>query len=111
MSAKTFPPEMPRLRPQKDGEPEKRAGFIASLLAKLGLGNIGAGSAASPVATVGTGSAFWAGILASKAGIVGLILAGTTGAVGVGVTVMNLGMPARDIPQLGMAFDPAPQAK
>jgi len=67
-----FGPEIPKIESEvMRSESESKAGFLPVLLSKLGLG--GAGGAAA-----GVGS----GIIASKAGIVALIVAGSSVAAG-----------------------------
>ncbi|MBI5631058.1 MAG: hypothetical protein HY921_09255 [Elusimicrobia bacterium] len=70
--------QMPDITPEtnKDGEEEKkRSGVLYSLLSRLGLGSSGGlGSAAGGLGGYGAAG----GMLATKAGIVALIVAGTT---------------------------------
>lgn len=82
-------PETAENREEK--EEKKGAGFFASLLNKLGLGGAPGGAGAgigvggAGVAGGSGGFGLGGGILATKAGIVALILTGTTIAAGVGV--------------------------
>lgn len=80
---------MPEIKPDVNKEPEKRAGFLSALFGGAsgsgGLGGLGGGSAAG------------GGVLATKAGLLALVLAGTTVAGGVGLVGYKLfGPPASD---------------
>jgi len=76
-------PKIPEITPQViRSDSEKKGGAFAGLLAKLGLGGSGAaGGAVGGAAGAATGG----GLLASKAGIVALIVAGSSVAAGIGM--------------------------
>ncbi|HAH05619.1 MAG TPA: hypothetical protein DCM05_03690 [Elusimicrobia bacterium] len=70
------------IRPQtmrQEEEERKGGGFLAALLSKLGLG----GSAGGSAGLLGTG--FGGGIIATKAGIVALVMVGATVAAGISI--------------------------
>lgn len=76
----------PEVKPDLIGSGQaekKKESFGTALLAKLGLGGSAAGGSAGAAAGVGTG------ILASKAGVAALVLAGTSVAAGIGVLMMT----------------------
>ncbi|MFA6004302.1 MAG: hypothetical protein WC881_09565 [Elusimicrobiota bacterium] len=74
---------IPDIKPQVNREGEgKKAGLLAGLLSKLGLG--GGGSAS------GVGLGISGGLLATKAGIVALVLVGTTMAGSLGIVGYKL---------------------
>lgn len=74
-------------------EERRKAGFLASLLSKLGLGGgaAGGGAAVGTIGGYGAASgglgALWGALLATKAGILALVLGATTVAAGVGYLV------------------------
>ena len=75
---------------REEKEEKKGAGFFANFLNKLGLGGAagegaGVGVGSSTIGAAGGGGFAGGGILATKAGIVALIVAGTTIAAGIGV--------------------------
>jgi hypothetical protein len=74
-------PAMPTLQPTLMKKEEHKGGALAVLLGKFGLG----GSAASTGAVAGGGGAAAGGLLATKTGIVALVLAGTSVATGIGM--------------------------
>ncbi|MBI4423019.1 MAG: hypothetical protein HY554_04800 [Elusimicrobia bacterium] len=76
-------PEPQVNRREEDLERKGGAGIFASFLGKLGLGGSGAG--ASGLGVGGAGAGLSGGLLATKAGVVALVLAGTTVAAGIGV--------------------------
>ncbi|MFH2201517.1 MAG: hypothetical protein ABIJ96_00230 [Elusimicrobiota bacterium] len=84
-------------------EEKKGGGFIASLMAKLGLGGTAAGGAAIGGAGVGAGisssgaAATGIGLLLSKTGIVALLTMGTAAAVGINA----LRSPSVSMPKAG----------
>ncbi|MEK7382164.1 MAG: hypothetical protein AAB262_02650, partial [Elusimicrobiota bacterium] len=71
--------QMPEIKPEVNKEPEKKPGILAGL-----FGGGGAGSGAVGMGGLG-GSAAGGGLLATKAGLLALVLAGTTVAGGVGL--------------------------
>lgn len=80
----------PEIRPDTlkgRSEKERHGGaFLASLLSKLGLGELGGGAAAGSGVWGAAGQAgILGGILATKAGVVALVLAGGTVAAGIGI--------------------------
>ena len=82
----TLEPQIVPETNREEKEERKGAGFFASLLNKLGLGGGAEGSAGIGAASSGAGGAGIAsGLFATKAGIVALIVAGTTMAAGIGV--------------------------
>lgn len=72
----------PGLKPEvmrRDEREKKGAGFLPFLLSKLGLGGAGSGG------VLGGAGGFGGGLLASKAGMMALVLAGSTVAAGIGM--------------------------
>lgn len=92
MAINTLPPIGPRTR--KD-ERKGAVGFLSALLSKLGLGgSAGSGAAAGGAswgASAGHGALF-GGLMATKAGLIALVLAGTTVAAGVGIVGNQIGV-------------------
>ncbi|MBI4676874.1 MAG: hypothetical protein HY748_04765 [Elusimicrobia bacterium] len=85
---------------QPEQEEKKRSGFFANLFSKA----TGGGSA-----TGGLGSAAAGGILATKAGIVGLAIIGTTVAGGIGYVGYKAMMPSSE-PQTLSIFEARPKS-
>ncbi|MBI5200399.1 MAG: hypothetical protein HY925_02335 [Elusimicrobia bacterium] len=88
----TESPESMVNRPQR--EEKKGAGFLANFLNKVGLGGAagetaGVSVGSASIGAAGGGGLAGGGILATKAGIVALIVAGTTVAAGIGVVGRN----------------------
>src|SRR5438270_13766354 len=87
-------PEAPEIKAEVNKEEPKDRGFFGNLLAKLGgggatadagLGAGGLGAGGAGVGGLGAGAGLGGGLLATKAGLIGLILVGTTVAGGIGV--------------------------
>ena len=77
----------PQTTPQtnrQEKDERKGAGFVVSLLNKLGLGGAAGEAGAGAAGTAGS-AGIASGLLATKTGIVALIVAGTTVAAGIGV--------------------------
>lgn len=75
--------QMPDIKPEVNKEPEKKrgAGFLSSLFG----GGGGGGSGAAGFGGLGSSAAGSGGLLATKTGLLALVLAGTTVAGGIGV--------------------------
>lgn len=78
--------QMPHIKAEVnvDKEREKKKGGLLGLLSRLSGGGGGASGAAGGVGGLG-GAAAGGGLLATKAGLIGLVLAGTTVAGGIGM--------------------------
>lgn len=86
----------PEIRGEVNREEEKKGG-IAGLLSKIGFGGGGAGGGAFGAAgTAAGGAGLSGGLLATKAGIIGLALIGTTVAGGLGVVGYKVFGPGAD---------------
>ncbi len=86
--------QMPDIQPEINKEPErekKRGGFFARFFGGGSGGTVGAGSFGG----IGAGGA-GGGLLATKAGLIALILAGTTVAGGIGLVGYRLFGPGQD---------------
>ena len=78
--------QMPEIKPDIYKEEKGKKGWLASLLSRLGMGGSAGAEGASLGGIEGLGGAgLGGGILATKAGIIGLIVAGTTVAGGIGL--------------------------
>lgn len=74
----------PEIKPEVNKEEDRKSGMLGSLLSKLGGSGAGAGGVGGLGAGAG-GTGLMGGLLATKAGIIGLVLIGTTVAGGLGV--------------------------
>lgn len=87
----------PEIRGEVNREEEEKKGGIAGLLSKIGFGGGGAGGGAFGAAGSAAGGAgLSGGLLATKAGIIGLALIGTTVAGGLGVVGYKVFGPGAD---------------
>ena len=79
--------QMPEIRPVVRREEKKKKGFFGSLFSRFGMGGAGGVEGAGSLGGLeGLGGAgLGGGILATKAGIIGLIVAGSTVAGGIGL--------------------------
>jgi len=80
-------PNIPKISPEVNREERKRGG-LAGLFSRLGLGSGGAGGSGGMGGALGAGVS--GGLLATKAGIIALILAGTTVAGSLGVVAYKI---------------------
>jgi len=76
-------PYIPKINKDIKREEEKKRGGLACLLSRLGFGSRGAGG-------LGGAAGLGGGLLATKAGIIGLVLVGTTVAGSIGVVGYKL---------------------
>jgi hypothetical protein len=108
---------MPDIKPEVNKEPERDKKAAGGLLARLfGGGSGGAGGLSAGVGGVGagglSGAAAGGGVLATKAGLLALVLVGTTVAGGVGVVGYRLfGPPANQDGSSNLSlFAPRPKS-
>ncbi|MBI3505147.1 MAG: hypothetical protein HY059_09915 [Proteobacteria bacterium] len=78
----------PDVTPRRE---ERKAGALAAFLSKLGLGGGSSASGAAAWGRVGHGALF-GGLLATKTGLIALVLASTTVAAGVGIVGNQIGV-------------------
>lgn len=106
--------DIPDIKPEVNRE-EKKPGLLAGLLARFGLGSGSAGgmSVGTGVGT-GIGAGIGGGMLATKAGLIGLILAGTTVAGSIGVVGYKIFGPTssdRTDADFSSIFQPKPKSE